>query len=180
MMYSNRPDGRNYEREVSKMAERVGDGTYKRFLVEEQEDEFIDKAVKSISEGKNWDKFLSENAQYTVMGTAKWHSLYDQMQDRRSKSIKGTWGLKKEMEFARNRRMQARLQQDDEKTYQTHRADLLELAADHASWNEAKRRLSLTDDYEKYFRKAQSEAGVLRSSERADPYDEAFSLGFFS
>lgn len=159
---------------------RKGDGHYRRHLQEEAENEFLDKAVKSISEGYQFDGFLKRNPQYTISATAKWNLLYNQMQDRYKNSKIGEWSLEIEMQLARDRRMKEQLAEADRRGYEANKEDLLSMAADHAGWTETKRRLGLTDDAEKYFRQAQQEIGVFRSSERPDPYDAAFYDGFFS
>lgn len=158
---------------------REGDGSYRRHLQEEAENEFLERAVKSISEGYQFDGFLKKNPSYTIANTSKWHLLYSQMQDRYKNSKIGTWTLETELQLARNRRIQEQLAAADRRGYEENKADLLSMAADHASWKETKRRLGMTDDMEKYFRQAQQEVGVFRSSERPDPYDQAFADGFF-
>lgn len=162
------------------MAEMSGDGRYKRYLMEEAENEFINRAVKSIAEGKDWEGFIGANPQYTLSSRAKWHNEFDQMRERYTHTKIGEWGLGTEMEFARNRRRQAAQRESDERIYQECRADMLALAAEHCGWREASRRLDLPADYEKYYRRAQTEAGVYKSSERQDPQEAAFELGFFS
>ena len=159
---------------------RKGDGSYRRHLQEEAENEFLERAVKSISEGYSFDGFLKQNPMYTVANTAKWNAMYNGMQERRKASKIGEWTLETELQLARNRRMQEQLAAADRREYEANKEDLLQYASDHASWTETKRRLGLTDDAEKYFRQAQQEAGVFRSSERPDPYDQAFADGFFS
>lgn len=159
---------------------RTGDGSYKRHLREEQETEFISKAVKAIEEGQPWSAFYAKNPQYGLVNPAKWEHSYNSMADRRKASKIGEWSIETELQNARNRRMQEQLTAANNRMYETHREDLLEMAADHAGWAETKARLKLTDDMESLFRRAQAEAGVFKSSERPDPFAAAFYDGFFS
>lgn len=158
---------------------REGDGSYRRYLQAEQEDEFINRATAAIEKGQPWSAFYKANPQYGVLSPAKWEFKYNAMADRRKASKTGEWSLQSELQLARNRRMKEQLAEADRREYEANKEDLLQYASDHASWTETKRRLGLTDDAEKYFRQAQQEAGVFRSSERPDPYDQAFADGFF-
>lgn len=160
--------------------ERQNDGHYRRHIQEELETEFVEAAVRSVDAGESWETFLSKNAQFSLTGAGRWHSAYMQMTDRRKKSRIGEWSLQSELQLAHDERMRKRQAEIDEKWYAENREDLLKLATEHASWSETKRRLSLTDVSEKDFRRAQREAGILPSSERPDPMEQAFADGFFS
>ena len=158
---------------------RRPDGAYMKRLLEQREDEFIEKAVKSLNEGKTWERFLQDNPQYTLAVASGFHTRYEQMKDRRAKSKKGTWGLEAEMQTVKAERRAKGLAEGDQRQYEGLRDELVKMASEHCGWQETKRRMQLTDAEERYFRRAQAEAGVTRYSEKPDPMDEAFALGFF-
>ena len=157
----------------------MAEGNYVRTLREEAENEFITRAVAGIQSGETWDQFLAKNPQYTIADTAKWHMEFERMQTRRSRSKVGEWGLESEMNFASAERMRKRRAEADEAHYQQFHDELLECASKRMGWQETRRTLDLPPESEQMLRRAQRELGISRASERPDPADEGFALGFF-
>ena len=154
---------------------------YMERMLEEADQEFIRRAAKAIENGESWSGFLEKNREYTISGEieSKRCRDYVQMRDRRDHSKKGTGSVETELQRNRNEWFTKRRDAANERIYQDCREELMGLASEHCGWPEAKRRSGLTSDFEPFYRRAQAEAGISKATEREDPQDAAFALGFF-
>ena len=156
--------------------------TYIERLKQERDEEFVKRAVTVIKAGGDWGTFIDKHREYdlTPGDRSERCRQFVQMSNRYKSSKIGEWGLNSEMDIYRRELAERRQSEADEAWYRANREDLIKVAAERASWPEAKRRLGLTDLFEKDYRRAQDELGIKRSSERFDPMEQALLDGFFS